>query len=186
MSEIFKGEPPGFFGAERARPTEEIEPGIWAEIDDYLSRSDGGQERLIPLLRRVQHVLGHVPFAVQEQIADRLGLSPIQVHGVVSFYHLFTTVPRGRYEIKVCMGTTCFVRRARRLVETVQQVLGVEVGGVTKDRLFSLDRSRCLGACGSAPATMLNDNTLGNLTPQDLRRLVLGLRAKARSESSGV
>lgn len=185
MSESFKTELPGFFGAEQARPTEKIEPGIWAEIDDYLTRKPGGQERLIPLLHRVQHVLGHVPFAVQEHIADRLGLSPIQVYGVVSFYHLFTTIPRGSHELKVCMGTTCFVRRAQRLVETVQQALGVEVGGVTKDRLFSLEQVRCLGACGSAPAAMLNNNTFGNLTPKDLRKMVLGLKSKARSESSG-
>jgi NADH-quinone oxidoreductase subunit E/NADP-reducing hydrogenase subunit HndA len=111
-----------------------------------------------------------------------LGLSPIQVYGVVSFYHFFTTTPRGKYELKVCMGTACFVRHAQRLVEIVQQVLDVEVGGVTEDRLFSLEQVRCLGACGLAPAMMLNEDTLGNLSPKDVRKRVLKLRTKARRE----
>jgi NADH:ubiquinone oxidoreductase subunit E len=170
----------GFYGAERAQPTEEIDPAIWSKIDDYLSRNTGGHERLIPLLHMVQGSLGHLPFAVQEYVADALGLSPIQVYGVVSFYHFFTTAPRGQHELKVCMGTACFVRHAQRLIETVQQALGVEVGEVTEDRLFSLEQVRCLGACGLAPAMMLGTDTLGNLTPKDLRKMLLRLRSKAR------
>ena len=87
------GDLPGFFGTEQARLTEKIEPETWTEIDDYLARNPGGQERLVPLLVRVQKALGYLPFAVQEYIADKLGLSPIQVHCVVSFYNYFTTTP---------------------------------------------------------------------------------------------
>ena len=93
-------------------------PPLDRPIDDYLKHNPGGQEQLIPLLHRVQESLGYVPFAVQEVVADRLGLSPIQVYGVVSFYHFFTTTPRGKYQLKVCMGTACFVRHAERLLGT--------------------------------------------------------------------
>jgi len=173
-------EPSSFYGAEQARHLEEIDPGVWAEIDEYLAHAPGGQERLIPLLHRAQERLGYLPFAVQEVIADRLGLSLIQVYGVVSFYHFFTTTPRGKHELKVCMGTACFVRHAQRLVETVQQTLGVEIGGVTEDQLFGLEQVRCLGACGLAPAMMHNQETLGNLTAKDLRKMVIRLQSKER------
>jgi len=179
-SERATDEPPGFFGAEQAQTAEEVAPEVWAEIDDYLARNPGGQERLIPLLHRVQEQLGYLPFPVQEVIADRLGLSPIQVYGVVSFYHFFTTTPRGKHEFKVCMGTACFVRHAQRLVETVQQVFGVDIGEVTEDQLFGLEQVRCLGACGLAPAMMHNGETLGNLTPKSLRKMVLKLQSKER------
>jgi NADH:ubiquinone oxidoreductase subunit E len=173
---------PGFFGAEDLAPRDEIDPEIWALIDDYLTQNAGGHERLIPLLHRVQGVLGYLPFAVQEYIADKVGLSPIQVYGVVSFYHFFTTTPRGKHQLKVCMGTACFVRHALLLMETLTETLGVEIGGVTEDRLFSVEKVRCLGACGLAPALMHNNETLGNLTPKELRKLVSRLQTVARSE----
>jgi len=172
----------GFFGAEKAEITEELPSEIWAKIDEFLEANPGGQERLIPLLHMAQERVGYLPVPIQEYVADKLGLSPIQVYGVVSFYHFFTTAPRGKHELKVCMGTACFVRHALRLVETLEQALEIDIGGVTEDRLFSLEQVRCLGACGLAPAMMLNDETLGNLTAKELRKKVLRLKSKARRE----
>lgn len=176
-------EPPGFFGAERAEIQEELPPGVWTEIDGYLDSNPGGHDRLIPLLHSVQKSLGYIPFAVQEHVADKLGLSPIQVYSVISFYHFFTTTPRGKYELKVCMGTACFVRHAQRLIETLEQTLGIALGDVSRDRMFSVQQVRCIGACGLAPAIMINDETLGNLTPKDVRKRVLKLKAKALREA---
>jgi NADH:ubiquinone oxidoreductase subunit E len=170
---------PGFFGAVQLPPTDDLDPGVWALIDEYLVENAGGRERLIPLLHRVQGLLGYLPFAVQEYVAAKLGLSPIQVFGVVSFYHFFTTTPRGKNELKVCMGTACYVRHALRLMETLKQTLGVEIGEVTEDQLFSLEQVRCLGACGLAPAMMHNKETLGTMTPEVLRKIVGRLRADA-------
>jgi NADH:ubiquinone oxidoreductase subunit E len=81
------------------------------------------------------------------------------------------------------MGTACFVRHAQRLIETLEQTLGVALGDVTDDRMFSLQQVRCIGACGLAPAIMINDDTLGNLTPKELRKRVLKLRARALREA---
>lgn len=173
---------PGFYGAERAQDDEELSPEIRTDIDRYLAQTSGGHERLIPLLHRVQQSIGYLPLAVQEYVADKLGLSPIQVYGVISFYHFFTTTPRGKHEFKVCMGTACFVRHAQRLVETLRQVLEIDIGEVTEDLLFGLEQVRCLGACGLAPAMMHNDDTLGNLTAKDLRKQLLRLKSKARRE----
>jgi NADH:ubiquinone oxidoreductase subunit E len=173
-------EPHGFYGVEQARSTEEIPSTIWAEIDEFVAGHPGGRERLIPLLHMVQGRLGYLPFPVQEDIADKLGLSPIQVYGVVSFYHFFTTVPRGKHELKICMGTACFVRHALRLIETAKQVLDIEVGEVGEDRLFGLEQVRCLGACGLAPAAMHNGETIGELTPKALRKMLIRLKSQER------
>jgi NADH:ubiquinone oxidoreductase subunit E len=178
------GEPLEFFGSEEAQPLDQIDPDIWESIDRRLAERSGGQERLIPLLHMVQEKLGYIPFAVQEYVAEKLGMSPIQVYGVVSFYHFFTTTPRGRHQFKVCMGTACFVRQAERLVSTISDAAGLKVGEVTDDRLFSLEHVRCLGACGLAPAIMLNNDTHGNLTPKDARKMVLRLKSKARREQA--
>jgi NADH:ubiquinone oxidoreductase subunit E len=183
---------PAFFGTVQLPPADEVDPGIWSLIDDYLARNAGGRERLIPLLHKVQGALSYLPFSIQEYVAAKLGLSPIQVYGVVSFYHFFTTIPRGRHELKVCMGTACFVRHALRLMDTLKQTIGIDVGGVTEDRQFSLEQVRCLGACGLAPAMMHNSETLGKLTPEELRKIVWKLKTTERKreeskppESSG-
>jgi NADH-quinone oxidoreductase subunit E/NADP-reducing hydrogenase subunit HndA len=174
---------PGFYGAEQAQITDELPPGIWQEIDDFLASNPGGHERLIPLLHVVQESVGHLPFAIQEYVADKLGLSPIQVYSVISFYNFFTTTPRGRYQFKVCMGTACFVRHAQRLLETLRNDLGVELGELSADGLFNLDQARCLGACGLAPAVMVNDRVHGELTAPTLHQLVRRLRSQAEEKA---
>jgi len=176
-------EPSAFFGAEQAQITEELDPSIWSEIDGFLASNPGGQERLIPLLHMVQESVGYLPFAAQEYVADKLGLSPAQVYGVVSFYNFFTTTPRGRYQFKVCMGTACFVRQAQRLVDALRADLDVELGGLSEDGLFNLDQARCLGACGLAPAVMVNNRVYGELTRLKLKKLVQSLRSQADRKS---
>jgi NADH:ubiquinone oxidoreductase subunit E len=173
---------PGFFGSGSLLPKDEIDPGIWARIDEFVDRNPGGQERLIPLLHMVQEILGYLPYPVQEYVAGKLGMSPIQVFGVVSFYHFFTTTPRGRYQLKVCMGTACFVRHSQHLIETIGSVLDLKLGEVTEDRLFSLEQVRCIGACGLAPAMMVNNEVHGHLSPKGVRKLITKLRSQARTE----
>lgn len=173
---------PGFFGTHEPLPADEIGPEVWELIDRWVATHAGGRERLIPLLHLVQEEIGYLPFPVQEYVAERLGLSPIEVYGVVSFYHFFTTTPRGRFQLKLCTGTACFVRRSQRLVDAVRDALGIDLGEVTNDLLFSAEGVRCLGACGLAPAIMVNSQVHGNMTPQKLRRL---LKSLAESAAAG-
>ncbi len=172
-------EPEGFYGAEEAGPAAEIPSEIWGEIDEFVDRNPGGQERLIPLLHMVQARLGYLPFPVQEVIADRLGMSPVQVYGVVSFYHFFTTTPRARHQVKVCLGTACFVRNAQQLLTALKEVCQTDIGGISDDGLFNLEQVRCIGACGLAPAITIDDEVHGNLTAPKSRRLVERLRRAA-------
>ena len=173
----------GYFGPERSGTDEPIDSQLLAALDDYVASHPGGQERLIPLLHLAQSRIGWLPSSVQEHIAGSLGMSPVQVFGVVSFYHFFATSPRGKYQLKVCTGTACFVRGAMDLVVELQRLLKIEVGGVTEDQLFSLDQVRCIGACGLAPALMIDNEVHGNLTRKDLKRLVRGLKKSARQEN---
>ncbi len=169
-----------FFGAEAAVEVEETDPEAYRIVDGYVREHPGGQEQLIPLLHRVQEHLCYLPFPIQEYVAEKLGLSPVEVYGVVSFYHFFTTTPRGRYQLKVCMGTACFVNNAQTICDVVADLLKIGVGEVTEDRLFSLEQVRCIGACGLAPAMMVNDDVYGHLTTNEIRKLVRKLKIAAK------
>lgn len=146
----------------------------WERVEQVISRYRGRPGALIPVLKEVQDICGYLPRRVQERIAEGLHLSSSQVYGVVSFYSFFTTFPRGRYIIRVCMGTACYVRGAREILEGLGRELGVEVGGMTRDRRFSLEAVRCLGACGLAPVMAVGQETFGGL---DLRRALEVVRS---------
>lgn len=121
---------------------------------------------LIRALQAVQEECGFVSEEMEARVADRLGVSVGQVHGVVTFYHLFRTQPAGRHTIRLCLGTACHVLGADRILATLEEELGVEVGGTTDDGLFSLDVVRCLGTCSLAPVMMIDEDVHGRLTPE--------------------
>jgi NADH:ubiquinone oxidoreductase subunit E len=120
-----------------------------------------------------------VPAEVQELLADRLGLSPVQVEGVVSFFPFFRPLPRGPIHLRLCRGTGCFVRGAGGLEGLLRFLLRLDGKGRSADGLFTVERVRCLGACALAPALTVNGEVHGHLTPGGLRELVETLRAEA-------
>lgn len=119
---------------------------------------------LIPVLQRAQGICGYLPVYVQDVIADELLLPRADVYGVVTFYSFFSMVPRGRHLVKVCMGTACFVRGSQGALNRIEGHLGVGVGQTTDDRRYTLEAVRCLGACGLAPVTVINEDTHRQLT----------------------
>ncbi len=143
----------------------EITKEEWEKIEQVLERYKNKPGSLIPVLKDVQDVLGYVPIEVQRRIAEVLGTSPSQVYGVVTFYAFFTMVPRGKYTIRVCLGTACYVKGSEQIAKEIQRELNVEEGGTTEDRKFSFEVVRCLGACGLAPVMMVGEDTYGALTP---------------------
>ncbi len=144
---------------------EEISREEWEKIDLVIDKYKSRHGALIPVLKEVQDVCGYLPKKVQHRIADGLHLPSSQVYGVVSFYAFFTTVPRGRHIIRVCMGTACYVRGSKEILNALQRELGVHVGGITGDRKFTLDAVRCVGACGLAPVVVVGQDTYGMVTP---------------------
>ncbi len=147
------------------RWAEEISREEWERIDLIIDKYKHRHGALIPVLKEVQDICGYLPKKVQHRIADRLHLPASQVFGVVSFYAFFTIVPRGRYIIRVCMGTACYVRGSKEILDALKRELEIDVGGVTRDRRFSLEAVRCVGACGLAPVLVVGQDTHGMVTP---------------------
>jgi NADH:ubiquinone oxidoreductase subunit E len=141
------------------RWTEEISREELGKIDWVISKYKDRQGALIPVLKEVQDICGYLPKKVQHRIAEGLHLPSSQVYGVVSFYTFFTTIPRGRYIIRVCLGTACYVKGSKQILDNLQRELNVEIGGITRDRKFSLEAVRCLGACGLAPVLVVGQDT---------------------------
>ena len=140
---------------------EDISREEWERIDLVINKYKNQHGALIPVLKEVQDVCGYLPKRVQHRIANGLHLPTSQVFGVVSFYAFFTTVPRGRHIIRVCMGTACYVRGSKEILDALQRELGVHVGEIARDPKFSLEAVRCVGACGLAPVVVVGQDTYG-------------------------
>ncbi len=144
----------------------------WDRIDQVITRYRDRHGALIPVLKEAQDICGYLPQKVQRRIAEGLRMSPSQVYGVVSFYAFFTTVPRGKHVIRVCMGTACYVKGSKQILEKLEQELGLKVGEITKDRKFSLEAVRCLGCCSLAPAMVIDDETHALVDPAGAIRIL--------------
>lgn len=127
---------------------------------------------LIPVLQQAQDIYGYLPIEVQQIIADGLGIPLAEVYGVATFYAQFALNPKGECEISVCMGTACYVKGAGAIVDKISEKLGIEPGGITPDGKFSLNNTRCIGACGLAPVMTINDEVYGRLTPNDVDEIL--------------
>ena len=112
---------------------------------------------LIPVLQIAQAIFGYLPETALQRIADAFQKPFSEVAGVVSFYSFFSTVPRGRHLVRVCLGTACYVRGGREVLDALKKKLGIDVGQTTADRRFSLAVGRCFGACGMGPVVMVDD-----------------------------
>ena len=123
------------------------------------------KDRLGPvklMLHDVQHELGYIPFEAIECIAEACRVPVSEVYGVVTFYTQFTLQPKGKYVINVCMGTACYVIGAQALLDDVLALTNSPLNGTSDDSLFSVDATRCLGACGLAPVAIINGQVYGN------------------------
>ena len=126
-----------------AEPSQEE---LLTRLDEVLKEHVGVPGALIPVLQIAQAMFGYLPEAALKKIASALDKSYSEVAGVVSFYSFFTTVPRGKHLVRVCLGTACYVRGGKEILTGLRNALGVEVGETTSDRIFSLDVGRCFGA----------------------------------------
>ena len=123
---------------------------------------------LIPVLHEAQSIFGYLPIEVQQKISDGLGVPMSEIYGVVTFYTQFSIYPKGKYQIGVCLGTACYVKGSGDIIDKIKLRLGIEVGQCTPDGKFSLDATRCIGACGLAPVLTVNDEVYGRLTVDDV------------------
>lgn len=156
----------------------------FAVIDRVIREHAGQKGGLIPVLHHVQQSLGYLPEEVQAYIAEKLNIPLSEVYGVVSFYSLFSTVPKGKYKISVCLGTACYVKGSGQILSELEKELNIKVGGTTEDGLFTLEACRCLGCCGLAPVLTVNENVHGRLKTEDVPQIINKYKTEG-SKSSG-
>ena len=147
------------------------------KLQEIIAKYRDTRGALIQVLHEAQDVYGYLPLEVQLKISEGLNIPLAEVYGVVSFYTQFTTNPKGKYRVSVCMGTACYVKGSRKVLDKLEEVLGIQAGHTTPDGLFTLNATRCLGACGLAPVMMINEDVYGRLTPDEIP----GIIAKYRS-----
>ncbi|MBW1779406.1 MAG: NADH-quinone oxidoreductase subunit NuoE [Deltaproteobacteria bacterium] len=141
-------------------------------IDAIIERHKTRPGSLIPVLEEIQEAIGYLPKSVQRRVALGLCIPFSEVYGVVTFYSFFTMVPRGRHTIRCCLGTACYVRGGKSILEKLTKTLNVKPGETTEDRRFSLETVRCLGACGLAPVTMVDENTYRQMKPSKVSEIL--------------
>jgi NADP-reducing hydrogenase subunit HndA len=127
---------------------------------------------LMPILQEAQELYGYLPIEVQQIVAEKMGMPLEEIYGVVSFYAQFTLNPSGKYKISVCLGTACYVKGSHDILERLSIKLGIKPGEITTDGKFSLESTRCIGACGLAPIVTVNDEVFGRLVPDDVDKIL--------------
>ncbi|MBI4659821.1 MAG: NAD(P)H-dependent oxidoreductase subunit E [Verrucomicrobia bacterium] len=161
----------------KVQPPEAVTPFVayhpsgderFAVLDRTIEQYGAHPDALIQVLHMAQQLFGYLSSDVLRYVAASLKIPIALVYGVVSFYHLFALVPRGKHQIMVCRGTTCHVRGAAQILERLEQQLGVKESETTKDNVFSLHSARCIGACALAPAIAVDDDVYGKLTPDKI------------------
>lgn len=149
------------------------------ELDDYIDSVKEKKGMLIGVLHRAQEIFGYLPKEVQNHIAKRLNVPESTVYGVVTFYSFFTMEPRGKYQIKVCMGTACYVKGGNKILERLREELDVKGSEPTEDGLFSIHEVRCLGACSMAPVVLVGERDFhGRVTPDKIPHILDSYRQK--------
>lgn len=142
---------------DRCKDCKKAEDQKYAEIANIIDLYKDKEGSLIQILHLAQEIYGYLPLDLQTFIATSMNMPLSEVSGVVTFYSFFSTKPRGKHTIRVCLGTACYVRGGKKIVESLQERLHVDIGGTTEDGKFTFEVARCIGACGLAPAMMIDN-----------------------------
>lgn len=157
---------------------EHLNDAAVAKIHDICDSYKNERTPLIMILSEIQNEFGYIPLDVQEEVAEYLGISVPEVHGVVTFYSLFTQEPKGKFVIGCCLGTACYVKGAQKIVDQFSEILGIGPGETTEDGMFSIDALRCIGACAAAPAVTINGHIYSKVQPNQVAGILAEYRQK--------
>lgn len=145
-----------------------IENKIKSDMKEILGKYQNSKDNLIQILNAVQEQFGYIPLIAQKEISQYLNISLAEIYGVITFYSRFTLEPKGEYTVSVCLGTACFVKGSEKLLDRLKERLKIEPGKTTSDGKYSLDTTRCIGACGIAPVFTVNGEVYGKATVKKL------------------
>ena len=136
-----------------------------AKLDEVIAKFKGTKGAMMPVLQGAQEIYGYLPIEVMRHIAFGMDVAIEEVYGVATFYSQFSLNPKGEVAVAVCLGTACYVKGSGKIIEKVQETLGVAAGETSSDGKYSLDATRCIGACGLAPVMTVNGEVYGRLEP---------------------
>lgn len=139
-----------------------------AKLMEVIAEHKGQKGATIPVLHKAQEIYGYLPIEVQTMIAEGLDVPLAEIYGVVTFYTQFSLNPKGEYQIGVCLGTACYVKGSGDILEEIKEILKIDVGECTPDGKFSLEATRCVGACGLAPVVTINEDVYGRLNKGEI------------------
>jgi len=131
---------------------------------DLLEKYSKDKDNLIKILNDVQVKCGYIPERAQKEISEYLNMPMAEIYGVITFYSRFTLKPKGKYHIAVCLGTACYVKGSQKIIDRLKERLGIIEGETTKDGKYSIEATRCVGACGLAPVFTVNNEVHGKAT----------------------
>ena len=147
-------------------------------LENLLSIYKPETDNLIQMLNEVQDHYGYIPMYVQKELSEFLSIPMAEIYGVVTFYSRFSLEPQGKYKISVCLGTACFVKGSQKIMDRLTERLKIGPGQTTEDGLFTIDQTRCVGACGLAPVFTVNGEVYGKATVQKLDQVLDELMKK--------
>jgi NADH-quinone oxidoreductase subunit E len=161
---------------EQARVEEET---VKEKIAEILAVCERNRSRLIPILQSVQDAFGYLPREAILEVASYLRMTDVQIYGVASFYNYFRFTPLGKYPIQMCMGTACHMVGGGLVLEALERVLDIKVGGITENGEFSLDRVACIGCCGLAPVMVIGEKIHPKMSPTKVDEALVNLKMEA-------
>lgn len=141
-------------------------------LENILNQYKQDKDNLIQILNEVQEHYGYIPKHAQLAISEYLDIPMAEIYGVITFYSRFTLKPKGKYHIAVCLGTACYVKGSSKIMDRLQERLQITSGETSKDGKFSIEATRCVGACGLAPVFTVNGEVYGKATVQELDKIV--------------
>lgn len=150
------------------------------ELREFIDLEKSQPGALMPVLQKAQEIYGYLPIEVQSIVAEGLDISLSEVYGVATFYSQFSLNPKGEHRISICLGTACYVKGADKILEGLEEKLGIKCGECTPDGVFSLDSCRCVGACGLAPVMMIDDDVYGRMTVDQIDGILAKYAVKAK------
>ena len=158
--------------SEKVTPAFQMNKEQEEKVQQVIAKYKDTDGALIPVLHEVQEIIGYLPLEVQQVISKGIGVPVSEIYGVVTFYTQFSVNPKGKYKIGVCLGTACYVKGSGDILEKIKEILGIDVGECTADGKFSLEATRCIGACGLAPVVSINDDVYGRLVVDDIEGII--------------
>ena len=141
-------------------------------LDELIAQNKGQEGATMRVLQKAQEIYGYLPLEVQKKIAVGLDVPVAEVYGISTFYSQFTLNPKGEVAIAVCLGTACYVKGSGDICNKIKEIIGIEEGATSPDGKYSLDATRCIGACGLAPVMTINDDVYGRLTVSEIKDIL--------------